>query len=115
MGAPTPEGLDDAHRYGRNGNGAIHEKGWRAEFADIVGLSDEVLSEDLSFPFPDDTLKPGKAIDDALAHVVGDKYQVPVLALAQLQELMNGLGDFAPTFPGGEGVDLGREIRIVRV
>ncbi len=92
----------------------IHEKGWRAEFAHIVGLSDEVLS----FPFPDPSVgrpKPQKAIDGALAHVVGDKYQVPVLASAQLQELMHGLGDFAPTFPGGEGVDLGREIRTVRV
>ena len=92
----------------------IHEKGWRAEFADIVGLSDEVLG----FPFPDPPVgrpKPQKAIDDALAHVVGDKYQVPVLASAQLQELMHGLGDFAPTFPGGEGVDLGREMRTVRV
>jgi len=91
----------------------IHEKGWRAEFAEIVGLSDEVLS----FPFPDPVgrPKPQKAIDGALAHVAGDKYQVPVLASAQLQELMHGLGDFAPTFPGGEGVDLGREIRTGRV
>ena len=92
----------------------IHEKGWRAEFADIVGLSDEVLSR---FPYLDPVgrPKPQKAIEGALAHVVGDKYQVPVLASAQLQELMHGLGDFAPTFPGGEGVDLGREIRTVRV
>ena len=92
----------------------IHEKGWRAEFADIVGLADEVLS----FPFSDPAVgrpRLQKAIDGALAHVVGDKYQVPVLASAQLQELMHGLGDFAPTFPGGEGVDLGREIRTVRV
>ena len=84
----------------------IHAKGWRAEFADIVGLSDEVLS---SFPFPDPPdgrPKLHKAIDGALAHIVGDKYQVPILAAAQLQELMHGLGDFAPTFPGGEGVDL---------
>ena len=92
----------------------IHAKGWRAEFADIVGLSDEVLS---SFPYldPPDEPKLYKAIDSELAHVVGDKYQVPVLASAQLQELMHGLGDFAPTFPGGEGVSLGREIRTVRV
>jgi len=91
----------------------IHEKGWRAEFADIVGLSDEVLG----FPHLDPVgrPKPHKAIDDALAHVVGDKYRVPVLASAQLQEVMNGLGDFAPTFPGGEGVDLGREISTVRI
>ena len=93
----------------------IHEKGWRAEFADIVGLSDEVLSSFPSLDPPVDRPKPHKAIDDALAHVVGDKYQVPVLASAQLQELMHGLGDFAPTFPGGVGVDLGREIRTVRV
>ena len=92
----------------------IHEKGWRAEFADIVGLSDEVLT----FPFPDPPvgrLKPHKAIDGALAQIVGDKYQVPVVPLAQLQGLMHGLGDFAPTFPGTEGVDLGREIRTIRV
>ena len=92
----------------------IHEKGWRAEFADIVGLSDEVLSR---FPYLDPVGRPEphKAIDDALAHVVGDKYQVPVLASAQLQELMHGLGDFARTFPRGEGVDLGREISTVRI
>ena len=93
----------------------IHEKGWRAEFADIVGLSDEVLS---FFPFLDPPVgrpKPHKAIDDAFAHVVGDKYQVPVLPLARLQELMHGLGDFARTFPRGEGVDLGREISTVRI
>ena len=92
----------------------IHEKGWRAEFADIVGLSDEVLG----FPFPDPPVgrpKPQKAIDGALAHVVGDKYQVPVLPLARLQELMHGLGDFAPTFPRSEEVDLGREISTVRI
>jgi len=55
------------------------------------------------------------AIDGALAQIVGDKYQVPVVPLAQLQGLMHGLGDFAPTFPGTEGVDLGREIRTIRV
>jgi hypothetical protein len=47
-------------------------------------------------PFPDPPvgrLKPQKAIDGALAHVAGGKYQVPVLPSAQLQELMHGLGD----------------------
>ena len=92
----------------------IHEKGWRAQFADIVGVSEEVLS----YPFPDPPVgrpRLHKAIDDTLAHFVGDKYQVPVLPLARLQELMHGLGDFAPTFPGGEGVDLGLEISTVRI
>jgi hypothetical protein len=72
----------------------IHERGWRAEFARIVAFSDE-LPELVLWRFGDrQKVKGHKVIGSDLAGALEAKYQVPVVPLKKLAEVMGGAGDF---------------------
>jgi hypothetical protein len=64
----------------------IHERGWRAQFARIVALSTER---------PELTGGRGhKVIGSKVARALEQKYEVPVVPLKKLAQVMRGVGDF---------------------
>lgn len=67
----------------------IHERGWRAQFARIVAFSDELPGLTgglLGFR--------AKVIGSEVARALEDKYQVPVVALGKLADVVRRAGDF---------------------
>lgn len=90
-GLPTLRGgFDPFVLTGVAGTGIvrIHERGWRAQFARIVAFSNELpeLSSGL--------LRGHKVIDRHVARALEEKYQVPVVPLTRLADVMRAAGDF---------------------
>ena len=70
----------------------IHELGWRAQFARIVAFSEE-LPEPTGWRFGA-KLRGHKAISLNTARALETRYQVPVVPLKELTEVMRAAGDF---------------------
>lgn len=71
----------------------IHERGWRAEFARIVAFSDELPVISL-WRLGGAKVSARKVIGSDVARALEKKYQVPVVPLKKLAEVMRGAGDF---------------------
>jgi len=72
----------------------IHERGWRAQFARIVAISSE-LPEPSNGLFTFRAKVSGhKVIGRHLAQALAEKYQVRVVPLTRLAEVMRAAGDF---------------------
>ena len=77
-----------------SGTVRIHQRGWRAQFARIVAFSNE-MPERNSFGFFGRTKVRGhRVIGEATVEALAKKYQVPVVPLAELPDLMRAAGDF---------------------
>lgn len=70
----------------------IHELGWRAQFARIVAFSEE-LPEPTGWRFGA-KLRGNKVISGDAARALETRYQVPVVPLKKLTEVMRAAGDF---------------------
>ena len=72
----------------------IHERGWRAQFARIVAFSDD-LPEVTGGRFRGRAkVRGNKVIRSEVARALEQKFQVPVVPLMKLAEVMRGAGDF---------------------
>lgn len=71
-----------------SGTVQIHRRGWRAQFARIVALCDEIP---VSYGIE---VRPYKLIDAGTAGSLSERYQVPVVALKDLCREMRSAGEF---------------------
>ncbi len=77
----------------------IHERGWRAQFARIVAFSDELPELTVGRFSGRAKVRSHKAIGLDVARALEEKYQVPVVPLTKLAEVMRGAGDFLEEQP----------------
>jgi hypothetical protein len=76
----------------------IHERGWRAQYARIVALCDELPA--LVIGQQGGKLVVGhELIRRESARSLGKTYRVPVVPLSELLEVMRAFGDFAEEMP----------------
>ena len=91
---PTPDHQFVLTGVAGSGTVRIHQRGWRAQFARIVAFSNE-MPERNSFGFFGRTKVRGhRVIGEATVEALAKKYQVPVVPLAELPDLMRAAGDF---------------------
>lgn len=72
----------------------IHTRGWRAQFARIVAFSDELPELTAGRFIGRAKVRGHKVIGSDVARALEEKYQVPVVPLAKLAEVMRAAGDF---------------------
>lgn len=72
----------------------IHTRGWRAQFARIVAFSDELPELTAGRFIGRAKVRGYKVIGSDVARALEEKYQVPVVPLAKLAEVMREAGDF---------------------
>jgi hypothetical protein len=72
----------------------IHTRGWRAQFARIVAFSDELPELTAGRFFGRAKMRGRKVIGSDLARALEEKYEVPVVPLAKLAEVIRAAGDF---------------------
>ncbi len=72
----------------------IHARGWRAQFARIVAFSDELPELTAGRFIGRGKVRGHKVIGSDVARALEEKYQVPVVPLTKLAEVMREAGDF---------------------
>ena len=72
----------------------IHERGWRAQFARIVAFSDELPELTVGRFSGRAKVRIHKMLGQDTALALEEKYQVPVVPLKRLAEVMRAAGDF---------------------
>lgn len=98
------------------GNVLIHERGWRAQFARIVAISDELPVVDMKSPyFRAEPRAPARVITPELAQTIAARYRLAVVSLKQLAKVATIAGVTTQPVPKSElleagDVDLGPEL-----
>ena len=77
-----------------SGTVRIHQRGWRAQFARIVAFSDEVPERASIGFFGKARVRGRRVISEATVQALVEKYQVPVVPLTELLDVMRSVGDF---------------------
>ena len=77
-----------------SGTVRIHQRGWRAQFARIVAFSDEIPERTSIGFFGRTKVRSQRVISEATVEALAKKYQVPVVPLTELPDLMRAAGDF---------------------
>ncbi len=77
-----------------SGTVRIHQRGWRAQFARIVAFSDEVPERASIGFFGKARVRGRRVISEATVQALVEKYQVPVVPLTELLDVMRSAGDF---------------------
>ena len=77
-----------------SGTVRIHQRGWRAQFARIVAFSDEMPERATVGFFGRAKVRGHRVISEATVQALVDKYQVPVVPLKELPDVMRAAGDF---------------------
>ena len=77
-----------------SGTVRIHQRGWRAQFARIVAFSDEIPERASFGLFGRAKVRGHRVISEATVQALVEKYQVPVVPLTELPDLMRAAGDF---------------------
>jgi len=77
-----------------SGTVRIHQRGWRAQFARIVAFSDEMPERASIGFFGRPKVRGHRVISEATVQALVAKYQVPVVALMELPDVMRAAGDF---------------------
>ena len=91
---PSPDDQFVLTGVAGSGTVRIHQRGWRAQFARIVAFSNE-LPERTSIGFFGRTkVRSQRVISEATVEALAKKYQVPVVPLTELPDLMRAAGDF---------------------
>lgn len=72
----------------------IHERGWRAQFARIVAFSDEIPVLATRRFSRRTEISGERVVGPAVARVLLEKYQVPIVPLRELPKAMRAAGDF---------------------
>jgi hypothetical protein len=91
---PTPGDQFVITGVAGSGTVRIHQRGWRAQFARIVAFSSEIPERN-SFSFFGWTRVRGqRVISEATVQALAEKYQVPVVPLTELPDVMRSAGDF---------------------
>ncbi len=90
-----PQTDDDLTLAGVIGGGRVivHERGWRAEYAKVVAISDELPGRVVSDASGRVLLVTSRRrIDHQIAKVLGEKYNAPLLTMAGLETQMKTFG-----------------------
>jgi len=77
----------------------IHERGWRAQFARIVAFSDELPEVSVGRFSGRSKVRSHKMIGRDTVRALEEKYQVPVVPLTKLLDVIRGAGDFLEEQP----------------
>jgi len=77
-----------------SGTVRIHQRGWRAQFARIVAFSDEIPERTSIRFFGRTKVRSQRVLSEATVEALAKKYQVPVVSLTELPDLMRAAGDF---------------------
>src|SRR5438067_9690514 len=77
-----------------SGTVRIHQRGWRAQFARIVAFSDEMPERATIGFFGRAKVRGHRVISETTVQALVDKYQVPVVPLKELPDVMRAAGDF---------------------
>lgn len=99
----------------------VHEQGWRAQYAQIVALSDELPLFDIgNWPMPGHALRYGRVIEPGLARTIAKRYRAPMVPLNRLTGVASRAGVITEPPRNAElleegDVDLGPELAITSI